>query len=534
MNIQADPPAAPVNVRPEPRSDSSAGPLRVLYYNWADYLDEEGRGGGVSQYQRALITALEDVPGVECCFLSSGLSHDLLAGKPRWEQVRHGPKVNREHRFELVNARPIAPGHNSFGNPAQIGHRATTAAFADFIAANGPFDVIHFNNLEGLPAEVLELKHQFPKTSIVLSLHNYYPLCPQVNLWYAESTTCRDFRDGQKCSSCLAPHPRQSLIRVVLAIAYQMKCFGLGPRNGLYRLLFGPGLRVAGRTIRLLRSVTRKLRARGREHGSIHADRPSQTAAQFRQRRTRMVGLINTHCDAVLGVSDRVCDIARRHGVRPELLQTVYIGTDQADRFQRTRPRSSLLRPDGTLKLCYLGYMRRDKGYEFLVEALSVLPDPIARRLHLVIAARPRTAADLDQLARLRPRFASLEHRAGYHRDELDTLLAEVDLGIVPPLWEDNLPQVALEMHARHIPLLTSDVGGVQEISNCPDFVFRAGDIAQFQDRLITLIDGDPSMQAYWRSARPPVGMATHVRELLAVYAGATAATQLNDIVGGN
>ena len=46
--------------------------------------------------------------------------------------------------------------------------------------------------------------------------------------------------------------------------------------------------------------------------------------------------------------------------------------------------------------------------------------------------------------------------------------------GVVPVLWHDNLPQVAIEMHARHIPLLTSDMGGAQELGNCPEMVFAA------------------------------------------------------------
>ena len=39
-------------------------------------------------------------------------------------------------------------------------------------------------------AAVLALGAQWPEMRIVLSLHNYYPFCPQVNLWHAERETC--------------------------------------------------------------------------------------------------------------------------------------------------------------------------------------------------------------------------------------------------------------------------------------------------------------------------------------------------------
>ena len=60
----------------------------------------------------------------------------------------------------------------------------------------------------------------------------------------------------------------------------------------------------------------------------------------------------------------------------------------------------------------------------------------------------------------------------------IDAIISQMDVGLVPVMWEDNLPQVAIEMHARHVPLLTSDLGGAQELANFPEMVFKAGDVA--------------------------------------------------------
>ena len=51
-----------------------SSPLRVLYYNWVDYLDAEGRGGGVTLYQRNVMTGLKGRADVDAVFLSSGLT----------------------------------------------------------------------------------------------------------------------------------------------------------------------------------------------------------------------------------------------------------------------------------------------------------------------------------------------------------------------------------------------------------------------------------------------------------------------------
>ena len=91
-------------------------------------------------------------------------------------------------------------------------------------------------------------------------------------------------------------------------------------------------------------------------------------------------------------------------------------------------------------------------------------------------------------------------------------------MGVVPVLWHDNLPQVAIEMHARHIPLLCADMGGARELGNCPEMVFAAGDVEAFGARVAALLDGRIDMAAYWRGARAPVTMAEHVAALAGHY----------------
>ena len=99
-----------------------------------------------------------------------------------------------------------------------------------------------------------------------------------------------------------------------------------------------------------------------------------------------------------------------------------------------------------------------------------------------------------------------------------DLDLAQVDVGIIPVLWEDNLPQVAIEMHCRHIPLITSDLGGARELGNTPEMVFRAGDVDSLHDVLFDVVAGNVDLGEYWRNARRPISMEEHAEELLDLY----------------
>lgn len=482
--------------------------MRVLYYNWVDYRDPEQRGGGVSVYQRNLIDGLAAREGIETAFLSSGLAYDLRPGPPRIETLDAGPSP----RYCLVNSGLVAPSHADFGGAAQLDHPATEAAFAAFVDRTGPWDVIHFNNLEGLPAHVLALKERWPGTKFVLSLHNYYPICPQVNLWHAETETCPGFDAGQRCVTCLPAHPDPRAARLAYAVGWNLSRIGVRPGTWAHDKAFRPALGLAWRAAR------RVLRLRHARRIASAASPAAPDGRPFAERRVRMVALINTRCDAVVCVSNRVRQIAEAHGIARDRLHTRYIGTRAAEAWHRTRPRDRFLHADGTLRLAYLGYMRRDKGFHFLMRALAALPAEIACKVRLTVAARTGDAEAMRLLATAAAHIAELRHVDGYTHDDLDGLLADVDLGLVPVVWEDNLPQVAIEMHARHVPLLTSDRGGAQELGDCADLVFRAGDTGDFARGLAGVLDGSVTPDRYWSRAKAPVDMAGHLDALIALY----------------
>lgn len=490
--------------------------MRVLYYNWVDYLDPAGRGGGVSLYQRMLMQHMRSAAGIDVSFLCSGLAHRLRPAPPFWQPLDNGGDGKSPFRFTLVDSRPISPSHHSFGRVEQISHEPTEQAFAGFLEAEGPFDIVHFNNLEGLPARVLALKERFSPTRFVLSLHNYYPFCPQVNLWRREAEHCADFQQGQACVTCLPFRPDPEKVRLANAVSHTLDGIGLRPGVALYDKGVRPAMRGASAGFRRLASRRRGAAQSGTEENPA----PRASGLSFAKRRADMVDLINRYCDHVVCVSERTAEIAEHFGVDRRIIVTMPIGTDHAERYKELTSSPNLPREDGTVTLAYLGYMRRDKGFFFLLDALEALPVDVKARIRLLIAASTRERGTEERLSKLGSAFASFNHVNGYDRDKMDALLSNVDLGVIPSLWEDNLPQVALEMHARRIPLLVSDRGGARELGRCPSMVFRAGDSADFAARIRSVLDGELDLERYWEGASVPASPEEHVRRMEEIYRG--------------
>lgn len=490
--------------------------MKILFYNWVDYLDPEKRGGGVSIYQYNIIEKLSENPENEIYFICAGISYDLFSKKIRIEKMKHGLKaptkpMKRVKRFDMINCPVLSPGHHSYGKKSQVHQNRTEKVFFDFVKKHGQFDVIHFNNLEGIPAGVLNVKKQYPETKVILSMHNYYPLCSQVNLWYQEKEHCDDYYYGKKCIDCIPNEPDEALIKRANATAYKLKKWGVSPKSKWFPRLFMP---IVGSKIRIDKWLGRE--EVEKDFGVFDN---MISGHPFIDRRTEMVRLINENCDHVLAVSDRVREICIQFGIKDDLVVTDYIGTKHAELFEETAtPTGLITNEDGTITLTYLGYMRRDKGFFFLVDACYDMPKHIAEKINLVIAARNSEPEQLAKLYGQIWKFNSISHADGYTHDSLPKILENTDVGIVPVQWEDNLPQVAIEMHARKIPLITSNRGGAQELGNNGKFIFKSSSKEELYQVLERIINGEVKHEDYWATAMKPVSMDEHCEKLTNVF----------------
>lgn len=484
-----------------PGEDSRA---TVLLYNFVQPGDPADRqGGGVAVYQRNLVAALGKAGHRVIC-LSAGDRYDVFRRQPR---VRFG-----SGSFEaavVVNSPVFAPSHSNF-------HRIAAYAEADgldFVPAllrrrYGAIHVFHFQNVEGLTAGFLRsLRTQFPDSRILVSAHNYSLVCPQVNLWFREHRVCSDYRGGRACVNCLTSPDRSS---------YE------GNIRRMRKILEGVGVRRQGFVMSTLRSVLRApfvLRRRlGRAPSTVAQRRDiinPERAAQYARYRHENIALAGSVFDAVLAVSRRTRDVLVSHGMPAARMRVSYIGTTHHEAFEA----ATRIEDVGSgLHLCYLGYMRADKGFYFLLDVLERLPERTAKRMSLTMAAPITDGWAVERLRALAHRYHAIHVYDGFSHASLKTILAGPNLGIVPVLWEDNLPQVAIEMVAHGIPILTSDRGGAREIADNDAFVFPAGSHKGLARKLEAIASGSLPLSLFWKRQPTLLSMERHLAELCGYY----------------
>ena len=253
-----------------------------------------------------------------------------------------------------------------------------------------------------------------------------------------------------------------------------------------------------------------------------------KAASAFARRRSHLIELIENNFDTILAVSNRTRTVLNRFGFAADRIDVSYIGTQHGELFNDANLRASY-KQGRPLRIAYLGYMRADKGFWFLLDALETMPAKYAAQIELVCAAHDTGKGGRERLENLKEKLHAVSYFDGYSQENIDTVLTNADIGIVPPLWEDNLPQVAIEIVARGIPILTSDTGGAQELGNNPDFTFPAGSAEALHAKLAQIIEGKLGLSDFWRNNLVPKTMKAHVKDLMRHYQPTNSAVKITD-----
>lgn len=492
---------------------------KVLYYNWVPFDDDEKRGGGVTVYQKNLIDELKDKPNIDLYFLCSGLSYNFSKRAPFIEPYKncYGDKC---HSFRVVNSPVLSPAFLNFKNiKAYLEDRTLLELFVKFCKEHGPFEVIHFNNFEGLSLNVFKIKDYFPKTKVIYSLHNYYSFCPQVNLWKNEEENCKNNHCGKDCVNCVITNFTINDVKKADMLSYYLKNAGFTSDTKVFQNTF--------KLCRFAGKVKYKLFA----HNALQSDKSNKQeiwenlsiepqsflkkAEYYRLFSAKSVDYINKYTDIILAVSDRVREIAIERGLNKDKVITNYIGT----KFANNQIGHSLNNYDGlNLNLIYMGYARRDKGFFFFMDCLDKVPTSIAQKISLYFAVKTDDIYVINRMKSLRERYHGVYFKNGYIHSDLEKMLKKINLGVIPVLWEDNLPQVAIELNAEGIPVLSSDLGGASELSKSSYFKFKGGDMDDLVGKLSYIVEHKDIIQDYWSKRMILKSMNEHILELEGIY----------------
>ncbi|MEK5197079.1 glycosyltransferase family 4 protein [Bacillus sp. FSL M7-0884] len=167
----------------------------------------------------------------------------------------------------------------------------------------------------------------------------------------------------------------------------------------------------------------------------------------FNKRRSKYV-------DYVVGISEFILNKHKEKNIFPYSKESVVHNIVNAMRCER-KPR----KVGSPLIIGYFGQLSEKKGVHLLTQAIGLLSKDIVSKL--VICGTGELEAKLQKQTEQDERII---FRGRLSLKEVNEQMANVDLTIVPSLWDEPFGRVIIESYNQGTPVLAFHVGGIPEV----------------------------------------------------------------------
>lgn len=402
--------------------------VRILHVGWGF---SPWRPGGLIFYAEDLMAA-QAARGHAVTYLLSGRHYPGVRGPRLRRWRRDGVRM-----LEIVNP-PIVVGleRGTRAPERDLDEPRLERIFGRTLGEVRP-DVVHVQELLGHPSSILEIARA-AGVPVVMTLQDYFPLCATVRLFDSDGRVCmrRDIQADCAIRNTDAPPDASHLRRHTMH-------FELARAKAAV-----PGLRRA--SFAALRPVVEPAVRRLSRSGKPVAASPVE--GDFQRRRDVNIARLGK-VDRLIAQSHRVEEIYRALGVDNGSLRTLHLTLAHLAGIRPRPPREGATLTFATPG----GFIGPSKGSELMVETLERLHAAgHAGRFRLRVlgpvhpAVRPRLAE-----------FPEIEPAGEYDRWRLDDLLHDVDVGIMPSVWEEAYGYAGLELLAKGVPVVANRIGGM-------------------------------------------------------------------------
>lgn len=381
--------------------------------------------------------------GHEVAYFLSGRHYPLLR-RPRLRRWRR----NGVAMYEAINGPiPFEVEKGTRYPDHDLSDPWFERTFAGVLEELGP-EVVHVQELAGLPSSLLEVA-EAAGVPVLMTLQDYFPLCSTVRLYDSDGAVCLRRDVGEDCVATNAAAPANTSPLVSQTMNFELQR-GKQLVPGVRRINFAAAAPVIEPSVAAAARVLGSLRGR-RGNGQAAVSGAAPPEAYQRRRDVNLARL--RRVSGLVAPSRRVAEIYRTLGVDGGNVQHVPLTVAH---LEHLRPRTLCRAPQPVTFATLGGCNSPSKGVDIVLDALRRLADVgVASdfRLRVYGTVHPPAMRELKG----HPSVVL----QGYVRGSLSEILDDVDVGVLPSLWEDCYPFSGLEFLAKGIPLLANSIGGI-------------------------------------------------------------------------
>ena len=412
--------------------------MRVLHIG---YGFRPWRSGGLIEYAEDLMAAQVE-RGHQVSYFFSGRQYPLRRGPSLRRWSRGGVRM-----FEVVNS-PVIHGSDkgTMFPESSLEEPRVTEFLRRSMEAVRP-QIVHIQELAGLPSSVIEVLSE-QETPALMTLQDYFLLCPTLKLLDWQRKLCIRKQIEETCPKCCQHAPRDSARLVRNTVYYDLgRLLDRLPPSWRKRLR---PINEFGR--RLLFGIGKE----DKKHpgaGAADSRVLPLSRESYQRRREVNIGRLN-QLDLLVAQSRRVAEIYHSLGVSAEKIRTVHLTVDHLQSIRGLkRERITLPIQFAALNVC----ISQAKGAVLLLGALSRLDAMgLTDKFHLHVWGGLWKNIESELL-----RLPSVTYHGWYKVSQLDAILNEVHVGVIPSIWEEAFGYVGPEFLAKGVPIIGNALGGI-------------------------------------------------------------------------
>lgn len=333
------------------------------------------------------------------------------------------PGEIQDYEFAGIPVRRVGRPEEGLSRPYRLDYENDVMAerTREYMRKVGP-DIVHAEHFQGLSASVIPVFKEFG-VPLVYTATDFWTFCPVVDLRRHDGVLCKG-PELSHCIRCIAS--RQPGTRIKTAV-------DLTP-NAALRAAGGLSETPLSKISRLLRQA-----------GAVK-ERPG-----YIRERMELV-------DHIIAYTRLTRDLLLANGIGAGKIEVSHYGIDTSGIREAHTDRT--LPPP--LRVGFMGTLAPHKGCDVLIRAFKSLPPELGATL-TIHGNLQRFKSFVGELRRIAGDDKRITFAGPFPREELDRVLSEMNVLVVPSRWYENGPGVIFEAFAAGTPVVATDLGGMSE-----------------------------------------------------------------------
>ena len=181
-------------------------------------------------------------------------------------------------------------------------------------------------------------------------------------------------------------------------------------------------------------------------------------------------------------------------------------------------PHSPGLSISKPIRFAYLGTIKPHKGIDILIDAFNALAPEESACLDIYGHVKAGDKYGLEMLQKCHE--GRIRFRGSYNNQNVETILKRSDVVIVPSIWRETGPLVALEALANGRPVIASNLGGMAEIIQEGEngFLFTPGNRTSLLERIRAILRRPSILENLTIRLKPKYHIDQNVRSVMDLY----------------